>query len=160
MIGEIESSNTCRGGGVPRSLTLPGDFREVLDAIGPSDQIGPWRREIPDAREVIWNDGAFRLADMEDGANILSTWVSNAHRADFQVRYAGESRCDQGARFYAFHFQIAEQIDIVSWVEDDGCRSLTVLRGDEATFADLKILLMLSDGFVISGEEVSAPGVL
>ena len=131
------------------AVVLPGDFQDVLDAIGASDQIGPWRREIPDARDAIWDDGAFRLADMEDGANILSAWVSNAHRADFQVRYAGESRCDHGARFYAFHFQIAEQIDFVVWVEDDGCHSLTVVRGEESVFSDVKMLLMLSEGFVV-----------
>ena len=139
----------------PKAAGLPGNFQEILDAIGRSDHIGQWHREAPEARLSMWSVVALQLADLDEGATILKTWASNSHRSDFQVRFAGESYGDHGEVFYSFHFRVEGVVDIVSWIEDDSRRSLTVFRGDGEAFNELNILLMNSDGFYVSAAYAS-----
>lgn len=132
-------------------------LRDALALVRPSPTLGGWvwpDRSTPglftDALDAIV--GAVDEAmDLVGGPQLLPVGVPLSFRTDVIARYLGDYRSEDGARFDAMAFMIAQDADIVVWLEDDKCRNGVTYRGAAQVVERLGIEAKLFAGRCFDG---------
>ena len=125
----VRSSPTL-GGWVWPNRSLPGLFTDALDAIvGATDE----------------------ALDLVGGPQLLPVGVPMSFRQDVIARHLGDYRSEDGARFDAMVFMVAQDADVVVWLEDDKCRNGITYRGTAAAVERFGVEAKLFEGRCFEG---------
>jgi hypothetical protein len=128
------------------SRHLPSDFKQLLSSIAASSRQERWHNQCATAAWMAWVDLAAEAYDWTGAEARLKAGVTLDFMPEILVRYL--QRCDSGpaqggCTFHAFHFLVADDLQVVVWLEDDCTHAHLVFRGNEDLLESVALQLKL-----------------